>query len=101
MNEARRIILAMSKPLAEVARTIDHNVQAGEKAKEQINKLNFLDIILFALNWKIHEQSVDIRSASNLFQWALLKLRTQYTKQSATKSVLLQAYLRKHKININ
>ncbi|XP_038059602.1 uncharacterized protein LOC119730679 [Patiria miniata] len=37
MNEARRIILAMSKPLAEVAKTIQQNVQEGNEAKTQID----------------------------------------------------------------
>ena len=37
MNEARRIIVAMSKPLAEVAKTIQHNVQEGNEAKTQID----------------------------------------------------------------
>ncbi|XP_072024922.1 uncharacterized protein [Amphiura filiformis] len=37
MNEARRIIVAMSKPLAEVAKTIQHNVNQGEEAKLEID----------------------------------------------------------------
>ncbi|XP_038060059.1 uncharacterized protein LOC119731108 [Patiria miniata] len=37
MNEARRIIVAMSKPLAEVAKTIQQNVQEGNEAKTQID----------------------------------------------------------------
>ncbi|XP_072028096.1 uncharacterized protein [Amphiura filiformis] len=37
MNEARRIIVAMSKPLAEVAKTIQQNVQSGIEAKTQID----------------------------------------------------------------
>ena len=37
MNEARRIIVSMSKPLAEVAKTINYNVQAAEEAKKQID----------------------------------------------------------------
>ena len=37
MNEARRVILAMSKPLAEVAKTIQQNVQEGNEAKRQIH----------------------------------------------------------------
>ena len=40
MNEARRIIVAMSKPSAEVARTIQHNVQQGIDAKRQIDMLD-------------------------------------------------------------
>ena len=35
MNEARRIILAMSKPLAEVAKNINYNVQEAERVKQQ------------------------------------------------------------------
>ena len=38
MNEARRVILAMSKPLGEVANSIDLNVQEAEMAKKQINE---------------------------------------------------------------
>ncbi|XP_072022179.1 uncharacterized protein, partial [Amphiura filiformis] len=38
MNEARRIIVAMSKPLAEVAKTIQQNIQSGIDAKKQIDK---------------------------------------------------------------
>ena len=37
MNEARRIILAMSKPLTEVAKTIDHNLESAQRAKEHIH----------------------------------------------------------------
>ncbi|KAJ8034997.1 Neoverrucotoxin subunit beta [Holothuria leucospilota] len=37
MNEARRTIVAMSKPLAEVAGTIQKNLLMGEVAKEQID----------------------------------------------------------------
>ena len=37
MNEARRIIVAMSKPLAQVAKTIQQNVQEGNEAKTQID----------------------------------------------------------------
>ena len=40
MNEARRIILAMGKPLAEVTKTIERNVQEGEEAKKQIDSVN-------------------------------------------------------------
>ena len=36
MNEARRIIVAMSKPLAEVAKTIDYNVHAAKRANEEL-----------------------------------------------------------------
>ncbi|XP_038059651.1 uncharacterized protein LOC119730712 [Patiria miniata] len=37
MNEARRIIVAMSKPLTEVAKTIQTNVQEGKEEKIQID----------------------------------------------------------------
>ena len=37
MNEARRVIVAMSKPMAEVAKTIQENVEKANNAKEQIN----------------------------------------------------------------
>ncbi|XP_063961104.1 uncharacterized protein LOC135155559 [Lytechinus pictus] len=36
MNEARRIIIAMSKPLAEVANTINHNIDAARETKAKI-----------------------------------------------------------------
>ncbi|XP_054761933.2 uncharacterized protein LOC129268409 [Lytechinus pictus] len=36
MNEARRIIVAMSKPLAEVAKTINHNLDAARETKTKI-----------------------------------------------------------------
>ncbi len=37
MNESRRVIVAMSKPMAEVAKTIQENMQAAKDAMEQIN----------------------------------------------------------------
>ncbi|XP_038059710.1 uncharacterized protein LOC119730753 [Patiria miniata] len=37
MNETRRIILAMSKPLAEVAKTIQQNIQEGKEVMKQID----------------------------------------------------------------
>ena len=40
MNEARRIIVAMSKPLAEVAKIIQHNVHQGNEAKTQIDLID-------------------------------------------------------------
>nr|XP_054761542.1 uncharacterized protein LOC129267961 [Lytechinus pictus] len=37
MNEARRIIVAMSKPLAEVGNTINHNLDAAKETKAKIS----------------------------------------------------------------
>jgi hypothetical protein len=37
MNESRRVIVAMSKPMAEVAKTIQENMQTAKDAMEQIN----------------------------------------------------------------
>ncbi|XP_063960606.1 uncharacterized protein LOC129268408 [Lytechinus pictus] len=37
MNEARRIIIAMSKPLAEVGNTINHNLDAAKETKAKIS----------------------------------------------------------------
>nr|XP_054761934.1 uncharacterized protein LOC129268410 [Lytechinus pictus] len=40
MNEARRIIIAMSKPLAEVGNTINHNLDAAKETKAKISHAN-------------------------------------------------------------
>nr|XP_054753970.1 uncharacterized protein LOC129259735 [Lytechinus pictus] len=40
LNEARRIIIAMSKPLAEVAHTITYNLEAAREAKSTIGMAN-------------------------------------------------------------
>ena len=112
INGARRIILAMSKPLAEVARTIDYNVQAGEKAKKQIlevdgdiksleKNLKFSGYDIKRTELEYPEPCVHIPIASNLFQWALIKFRIRYTKNPAMINVRLQEYLRKHRIGIN
>ena len=46
LNEARRFIVALSKPLAEVAKTIDYSVQAAEDAKEMIrSKENDIEML--------------------------------------------------------
>ena len=37
MNEARRVVVAMSKPMAEVAKTIEENNEAAKDAMNQIN----------------------------------------------------------------
>ncbi|XP_038059614.1 uncharacterized protein LOC119730688 [Patiria miniata] len=58
MNESRRIIVAMSKPLAEVAKTIQQTVQQGKEATRQID---LVDIDMDSLKAKLKFFGFDLK----------------------------------------
>ncbi|XP_038059663.1 uncharacterized protein LOC119730719 [Patiria miniata] len=58
MNEARRIIVAMSKPLAEVAKTIQQNVHEG---KEVMTQIDLVDRDMDSLKAKLKFSGLDLK----------------------------------------